>query len=89
MYKKLKKNHSILIICVLKCNGLLTKAHAAIGQGRWGWGGGNLVAFFNICYRHIHHILIFQTSGDTWPAAFYSIWNLHPVTFLAVSNEFG
>ena len=47
------------------------------------------MAFFNICYRHIHHILTIQTSGDTWPAAFYSIWNPHPVTFLAVSYEFG
>ena len=22
-------------------------------------------------HRHIHHILTFHTSGDTWPAAFY------------------
>ena len=28
----------------------------------------------HICYRHIHHILTFQTSGDTWPVAFYSIY---------------
>ena len=26
----------------------------------------------HICYRHIHHILTFRTSGDTWPGVFYS-----------------
>ena len=25
----------------------------------------------HIFYRYIHHILTLQTSGDTWPAAFY------------------
>ena len=25
----------------------------------------------HICYRHIYHILTFQTLGDTWPVAFY------------------
>ena len=33
-----------------------------------------LMAFFlQTCYRHIHHILTFHTSGDTWPAPFYSV----------------
>ena len=27
--------------------------------------------FLNIYVIDIHHILAFQTSGDTWPAAFY------------------
>ena len=32
----------------------------------------SLKAFFkHTCYRHIHHILTFQTPGDTWPMAFY------------------
>ena len=31
-----------------------------------------LLAFFeHRCYRHIHHILTFHTSGDTWSVAFY------------------
>ena len=32
-----------------------------------------LMAFFNIHYRHIHHILTFHMSGDTWPVTFYSV----------------
>ena len=33
------------------------------------------MAFFkHTCYRHIHHILTFHTSGDTWPAAFYLLF---------------
>ena len=31
--------------------------------------------FKHTCYRHIHHILTFHTSGDTWPAAFYISFN--------------
>ena len=68
----------MLIICVLKRTMLLfNKAHAVFDQGR-GFERGEgrefvipLMAFFNIRYRHIHHILTFHTSGDTWPAAFY------------------
>ena len=30
--------------------------------------------FLNIYVIDIHHILTFQTSGDTGPAAFYSIF---------------
>ena len=52
----------------------------------WVWGGGcvrggggvllnlpsPLMAFFlNLYVIDIHHILTFQTSGDTWPAAFH------------------
>ena len=41
-----------------------------------GGGGSPLIFFFlfniyHICYRHIYHILTFQTSGDTWLVAFY------------------
>ena len=47
--------------------------------GGGGWfesGKGNLhsplMAFFkHTCYRHIHQILTFHTSGDIWPVAFY------------------
>ena len=31
--------------------------------------------FKHICYRQIHRILTFYTSGDTWPAAFYLSFN--------------
>ena len=67
----------------LKCTGLFKKAHAAFDQGRGfedlrGWGAlsSSLVAFFkHTCYRHIHHILTFHTSGDPWPTAFYCIYH--------------
>ena len=29
-----------------------------------------LTYIYILIYRHIHHILTFHTSGDTWPAAF-------------------
>ena len=41
---------TILIICVLKCTELLTKAHAAFGQGR-GWWGGEGGSGGLICHR--------------------------------------
>ena len=44
-----------------------------------GVGGGNLpsplMIFKHICYRHNHHILTFQTSRDTWPAAFHFVFS--------------
>ena len=71
------KECNILIICILKCTRLSKKAHAAFDQGRGFMGDGvGLVGissdgFYNIRYRHIHHILTFHMSGDTWPSAFY------------------
>ena len=61
---------------------LFSKAHAAFGCGEevvYEGGGGvllnlpsPLMAFFlNLYVIDIHHILTFQTSGDTWPAAFH------------------
>ena len=34
-------------------------------------GQRNLPSSLIICYSHIHHILTFQTSRDTWRVAFY------------------
>ena len=41
------------------------------------------MTFLNIYVTDIHHILTFQTSGDTWPAAFYSLI-IYPVFFVFV-----
>ena len=49
-----------------------------VALGWVGGGGGDLpsplMTFFNIYfYRHIHHTLTFQMSGETWPAPFYFV----------------
>ena len=53
---------------------MVYRAHGAFGQGRRGGGDGrelpSPLMVFNIYVLNIFS-LTFQTSGDTWPAAFY------------------
>ena len=67
------------------------KALAEFDQGRGferGRGGNlsspSMALFYHTCYRHVHHILTFHTTGDTWPVPFIVVVLL---TCLVVVNS--